>query len=114
MEKIVTIGVSTLEQSKARLAAAFQGEPQGSHISFASHELMWRVLTQKRWAILQAMTGQGVLSIREVARRVGRDIKAVHGDVTALLKAGVINRQDRGVIFPYDAIRVDYMVGKAA
>jgi predicted transcriptional regulator len=29
------------------------------------------------------MTGQGALSIREVARRVGRDVKAADGDVTA-------------------------------
>jgi predicted transcriptional regulator len=30
---------------------------------------------------LQAITGQGEMSIREVARRLSRDAKAVHGDV---------------------------------
>lgn len=64
--------------------------------------------------MLQAMTGPGVASIREVARRVGRDVKAVHGDVTALIKADVIDRQDRGVVFPYDAVHVDFVLGKAA
>jgi predicted transcriptional regulator len=38
------------------------------------------------------MTDQGVLSIREAARRVRRDVKAVHGDMQALLNAGVIDR----------------------
>ena len=42
------------------------------------------------------------LSIREAARRVGRDVKAVHGDVTALLKEGVIDRSGRLVVFPFD------------
>jgi hypothetical protein len=41
-----------------------------------------------------------VLSIREVARRVGRDVKAVHGDVTALVAAGAEKRDGRKVVFP--------------
>jgi len=38
------------------------------------------------------MTGAGALTIREVARRVGRDVEAVHGDVHALLDAGLVDR----------------------
>ncbi len=66
----------------------------------------------RRWAILQAMIGQGALPIREVARRVGRDVKAVHGDVTALRVAGVIERTAAGVVFPYDAVHVDFLLRK--
>ena len=54
------------------------------------------------------------LSIREAARRVGRDVKAVHGDVTALLKEGVIDRSGRLVVFPYDGVHVDFVLEKAA
>ena len=114
MTNTVTIGVSSLDEVKARLAAAFRGEPQGNHISFISADLLWQTLNKKRWELLQAMTGAGVISIREVARRVGRDIKAVHGDVTTLIKAGVIDRTDGGVVFPYDAIHVDFVLEKAA
>jgi predicted transcriptional regulator len=114
MKNIVTIGVSSLEDVKARMAAAFRGEPQGNHISFLSVEQMWKTLNPKRTDILRAMTGQGELSIREVARRVGRDVKAVHGDVHALLSAGVIERAGRKVIFPYDGVHVDFMLGMAA
>jgi predicted transcriptional regulator len=92
----------------------FEGKAQGAHISFASVELLWQTLTAKRWEILKAMTGQGPLTIREVARRVERDVKAVHGDIHTLLNAGVIERTDEGlVVFPYDAVHVDFMV-KAA
>ena len=60
------------------------------------------------------MTGAGGLSIRELARRIGRDFKGVHSDVRVLLKAGVIDRQNDGaIIFPYDEIHVDFVL-KAA
>ena len=90
--KIVTLSISSRAAAKRRTAAAFAGETQGEFISFATADLLWKVLTTKRWETLQAMTGQGELSIREVARRVTRDIKAVHSDVTALLAAGVLQR----------------------
>jgi predicted transcriptional regulator len=111
--KTVTLSVASRETLNQRFTAALQGEEQGDHISFASVELLWETLTKKRWDILQAMTGEGVLSIRAVARRVGRDVKAVHGDVTALLQAGVIDRTADGVVFPYDAVNVTFTLGKA-
>ena len=110
----VTLSVSSRNELNDRVRAAFRGEEQGAHISFASVDLLWQTLTKKRWDILRAMTGQGELSIREVARRVGRDVKAVHGDVTALIDAGVLERGEAGVVFPYDAVHVDFMLTKAA
>jgi predicted transcriptional regulator len=65
-------------------------------ILFESVDLLWGTPTKKRWEILRAMTGQGALSIRAVGRRVGRDIKAVYGDVTALLHAGILDQADAG------------------
>lgn len=114
MNNVVSLGVASQEDVERRLAAAFGGEPQGSRISFATPELLWKFLTQKRWELLRAMTGQGVMPIREAARRVGRDVKAVHGDVTALIEAGVIQPRERGVVLPCDAVHVDFMLGKAA
>lgn len=110
----VTLSVSSVEETKRQLAAAFRGEKQGNHISFASVELLWKVLSAKRWELLKAMTGQGPMTIRETARRVGRDVKAVHGDVHALLNAGVLDKTEDGkIVFPYDAVHVDFTV-KAA
>lgn len=109
----VTLSVASREDVTRRALAAFEGQDQGCHISFASPELLWRTLTHKRWALLQALTGEGVMSIREAARRVGRDVKAVHGDVQALIQAGVVDRTDGGIVFPYDAVHVDFVL-KAA
>ena len=85
-----------------------------AHIGFASPELLWKVLTAKRWELLKAMTGAGPMSIREAARRVGRDVKAVHGDVRALLDAGVLDRTPSGTIeFPFDAVKVEFLLHAA-
>ena len=110
----VTIGISSLKDAKTRTAAAFRGKKQGARISFASEELLWKILTPKRWALLKAMAGQGSLAIREIARRVDRDVRAVHSDVHALRKAGVLKRDGDGrVFFRYDAIHVDFLLRTA-
>ena len=113
MNNTVTLSVASREDVTLRALAAFEGAPQGAHISFASAELLWKTLTRKRWELLKAMTGQGAMSIREAARRVGRDVKAVHSDVRALVDAGVIDRTSDGFVFPYDAVHVDFTL-KAA
>ena len=106
--RTVTLGISNLRGVKERARAAFSGKRQGSRIDFASRELLMSVLTDKRWDIIEAMTGAGPISIREVARRVDRDVKAVHGDITALVKTGVLQRSDSGVVFPYDRVHVEF------
>jgi len=64
--------------------------------------------------LLKALCGAGPVSIRETARRVGRDVKAVHGDVTALLNAGVLDRMDDGrIVFPFEAVKVDFLLRAA-
>jgi predicted transcriptional regulator len=112
--RTVTLGVSSVEETQRQMAAAFRGNKVGEFISFATVEPLWKVLTAKRWDILRAMTGKGEMTIREIARRVDRDVKAVHSDVQALLVAGVLDRADSGrVIFPYDAVHVDFTLRKA-
>ncbi|MBL8490911.1 MAG: DNA-binding protein, partial [Rhodocyclaceae bacterium] len=76
--------------------------------------LLWKVLTEKRWELLKAMCGAGPMSIREASRRVGRDVKAVHGDVTALLNAGVLQRTEEGrIVFPFEAVKVEFLLQAA-
>ena len=114
--KTVPLDVRTPAESMADFARAWStGKPQKSaRISFATPELLWRVLTQKRWELLKALCGAGPVSIREAARRAGRDVKAVHGDVTALLNAGVLDRMDDGrIVFPFEAVKVEFLLQAA-
>jgi predicted transcriptional regulator len=111
--QVVTLSVAGRDEVSRRMRRALGGEAQGSFISFASVELLWKVITPKRLGILRALAGTGALSIREVARRVGRDVKAVHGDVHALIDAGILEATGSGVRFGYDAVRVDFTLDAA-
>lgn len=114
--KTLILDVRTPADSMTDFVIAWKtGKPEKSaRISFATPELLWRVLTLKRWELLKALCGVGAVSIREAARRVGRDVKAVHGDVTALLNTGVLDRLDDGrIVFPFEAVKVEFLL-KAA
>jgi predicted transcriptional regulator len=112
--KTVTLSVATREGATRRALDAFSGKRRGVHISFASSDLLWKVLTAKRWELLKAMAGGGAMTLREAARRADRDVKAVHGDVHALLASGVLRKNANGKIeFPFDTVHVDFML-KAA
>ena len=112
----VVLEVRSLEETLADVADAMKTgrASRETRISFATPELLWKVLTAKRWELLKALSGVGPVSIRGAARRVGRDVKAVHGDVTALFAAGVLSRASDGRIeFPFDAVKVEFLLRAA-
>ncbi|NVO04461.1 MAG: DNA-binding protein [Rhodoferax sp.] len=114
--KTVTLEVRSLSESLADAAKSMRtlrGDAE-ARIGFATPELLWQVLTAKRWELLKALCGIGPVAIREAARRVGRDVKAVHGDVTALLEAGVLSRAPQGgIVFPFDSVKVEFLLQAA-
>jgi len=114
--KTLTLDVRDPADAMADFSEAWNtGKPQKSaRVSFSSPEVLWRVLTAKRWKLLKELCGVGPVSIREAARRVGRDVKAVHGDVTALLNAGILDRTDTGqIVFPYESVKVEFVLHAA-
>jgi predicted transcriptional regulator len=112
--KTVALEVGSSGDVTRRALEAFRGKKQAARISFATPELLWKVLTAKRWELLRTMAGQGPLTIREVARRVARDVKAVHGDVHALIDAGLLDKTlNNQVVFAFDTIRVEFTLHAA-
>ena len=112
--KTVTLDIRPLKDTLQDFEVVWKnGKSSEPRISFETPELLWKVLTAKRWEILKIMAGTGALAIREVARRIERDVKAVHGDIHVLLNVGMLEKTNSGVIFPYDVIHVDFML-KAA
>ncbi len=114
--KTVVLDVRSLADTLADASRAMKAgrADREARISFATPELLWQVLTAKRWELLKALCGAGPVSIREAARRVKRDVKAVHGDVTALLNAGVLDRAEAGgIVFPFEAVKVEFMLEAA-
>lgn len=114
--KTVTLSVRTPREVSAEFVRVWKSRKAHSNarISFATPELMWEVLTAKRWELIKVMAGQGPMTVREAAHRAGRDVKAVHRDVDALLVAGILRKDASGKIeFPFDAVHVDFKL-KAA
>ena len=111
--RILTLEVKSPTDAMDGFAQAWKSKKarKSARIAFATPELLWSVLTAKRWELLKALCGAGPVSIRETARRVERDVKAVHSDVTALLNAGLLQRTAEGTIeFPYEAIKVEFLL----
>ena len=114
--KTVTLDVRAPTDAMADFAQAWKTgkASKADRISFATPELLWKVLTAKRWELLKALCGAGPVTVREAARRVSRDVKAVHTDLSALLSAGVLSRTDSGQVeFPYEAVKVEFLLQAA-
>jgi predicted transcriptional regulator len=107
------IGNQPVAERRADIVRAWKtGKPEAAaRVDFESLEGAWKLLNAKRWAILRAMAGRGPLAIREIARRVGRDVRTVHSDVRALHLSGVIDKATEGkTILPYEVIRLDLVL----
>lgn len=114
--KTVILDVRSPSDAMADFSQAWKNRKaqRSARISFATPELLWQVLTAKRWELLKALCGAGPVSIREAARRVHRDVKAVHGDITALASAGLLIHAPRGgVEFPFEAVKVEFLLQAA-
>jgi predicted transcriptional regulator len=95
----VTFEIEPARSFKARALDIARALDQGvavasqAHLSFPDMETLLSVLTPKRFALLRTLRQTGPSSVRALAAVAGRDYKAVHGDVSALIENGLIERQ---------------------
>lgn len=81
------------------------------HLSFPDLEVLLRILTPNRWAVLRALKRSGASSIRSLALALKRDDKAVHSDVKSLLEAGLIERGEDGLVtVPWSRLTADIVL----
>jgi len=84
------------------------GRYQGERLNFETPAAFFSHLTPKRWEMLRVLQGAGEVGVRELARRLGRDVRRVHDDAKALVALGLIEKTPRGALrCPYDDIHVD-------
>lgn len=109
-KRILTITLQADWKTALRAAgrAAQQAGYQGETLNFESPGAFFARLSERRWALLNALQAAGPLSQRELARRLGRDVKRVHEDAHALLDLGLIERDATGALCcPFADIHVD-------
>lgn len=89
-------------------ARAIDKSYQGEILNFESPGNFFGLLTERRWALVRLLQGQGALPVRELARCAGRDVKRVHEDVRALADLGLVERDESGgVVCPFAEIHID-------
>ncbi|MFM8247261.1 MAG: hypothetical protein ACKN9M_09955 [Burkholderiaceae bacterium] len=93
---------------RAAALAARSDKYQGEVLNFETPAQFFGQLTEKRWEIVRAAQGRGDLSIRELARTVGRDVKRVHEDIGVLSDLGLLERTNSGgVACPFATMHID-------
>lgn len=97
------------------LAAWKHGEYAGEHFDFESPAALFRVLTPKRWELIECLQKAGPLGVRALARALGRDVKRVHDDATGLIEVGMVEKTSDGKLtVPFTEIRADFVMKSAA
>jgi len=119
MEKrTLTITINPDWQSALRAAArgGFAADSyQGERLNFETPGAFFSHLTSRRWAMLDVLLGAGEVPVRELARRLKRDVKRVHEDASALVELGLIERTERGsLVCPYMDVHMDMHMRRAA
>ncbi|MDD5392114.1 MAG: transcriptional regulator [Thiothrix sp.] len=112
----ITSETDAMQDFKAGFLQAFNtGSYQDEHIYFTSPTALFQKITPKRWELIAKLQEVGTVSIRELARLLGRDIRRVHDDTIALIEEGVIERNGNGVCVPFAEIHTDFSLkAKAA
>lgn len=111
----ITLGADWKSGLRKHAKTAFAAKRyQGERLNFESAGAFFGQLTERRWTLVHTLQGAGELSVRELARRVGRDVKRVHEDATALAMLGLIEKTaSGGVLCPFADIHVDMHVTEA-
>ena len=115
-ERYLTITLQPDWKGALRAAAKASSRKtyQGEVLNFESPAQFFSQLTDKRWELVRLAQGKGSLSIRQLARLAGRDVRRVHEDVLVLARLGLLERtQEAGVVCPFTSMHID-MYLKAA
>lgn len=112
----ITLGADWRSALRKAGKRATAGEYQGETLNFETPAAFFGRLTERRWALVHALQQDGgVVGVRELARRLGRDVKRVHEDAATLVELGMIERNAAGALLcPFADIHVDMHLAAAA
>jgi predicted transcriptional regulator len=115
MKKQMIVG-GTLRDAADRVADAWRRAERGEsveaedNVTFLSWSALASHMTDKRYELLRRLHKAPAVSIRALARDLGRDFKRVHEDVTALEAIGLVEREGGLLRADYDEIRASILL----
>ena len=98
MAKEIQIGTGDAIQPTKGFIDAWKRAERGKRVktaeqlNFENLETLLRTLPSGRWILLKTLCAKGPMSIRGLAKSLGRDYKNVHTDVRRLEHIGLISR----------------------
>jgi len=111
--KVLEIRVGPPADALDRFEAAWNRVAEGRKVpplrvlTLADLPAFIKTLTPARWALVEDLRKAGPCSIYELARRLERDYKNVHTDVSQLLKLGMVERNESRVSVAWDVVRAE-------
>ena len=115
MAKLLEIRVGPASDALDRFEAAWNRAAEGRAVrtlrvlSFENLPLLVKTLSPARWDLLQKLHEAGPLTIYELGKRLQRNYKNVHTDVTQLAALGLIERRsDNLVTVPWEVLRAEW------
>jgi len=114
MPKTLYVRISSAEDALDRFEAAWHlasgRKPPAplAVLSFADLPLLVKTLTPARWELLKQLKAAGPLTIFALAKRLERDYKNVHSDVSQLTSLGLIEKTEQNLVrVAWEAIRAE-------
>lgn len=92
---------------------ATRGEVQGRYLTFPTIELMHKVMTARRWAMIQCLQQQGPLGLGQLSRAMELDSGNLTRDLKPLKEYGLIVDTEEGLSVSYDEIRLELVLSCA-
>src|SRR5476651_2261598 len=111
--KKITVRTGSLEEAAKEFIDIWHQVEQGNapktpieKISFKDQRLLFKTLTPKRFEILKYAHEQDGISIRALAKELGRDYSNVHQDVKILYQLGLMLKDEKSEKYhvPWDVI----------
>lgn len=112
MSGTVNLHVGSVEEMGQRFVNAWHRLERGerideTHLTFFDLEAMVSTLSPKRLALLRHVRQHPAETVSALAKALGRDYKRVHEDVAALVHAGLLVRDEKGIGAPYDSVQAN-------
>jgi predicted transcriptional regulator len=113
LAKVLELRIGDARDALDRFEAAWNRRTEGRSplriLSMADLPLLLRTLTPARWELLERLRQGGPSSIYELSKRLARDYKNVHTDVSRMAAIGLIEKQADGRVgVPWDVVRAEF------
>ena len=118
MPKTAQLHVGSLKDMGNRFVDAWHRAEKGdvvneAHVTFLDLETMLSALSPRRLDLLKYVRQHGATNVRELATKIDRDYKNVHDDVVALEAVGLLLREGRKIIAPWDEVQASVALSTA-